>query len=78
MPQPNTNVPENVRQMWREVYILFDTHYLMDVSKQESWDSFWSGGRQILEKYKDIPSVIELLGVTSELISKLAAVRAKA
>lgn len=71
-----TNVPDNIRNFWKDVYILFDKNYLMDVSSQDSWEKFWKDGCEIIEKY-DIPCTVDLLSVVSELISKLAAGRKK-
>lgn len=70
-----TNVPDDVRAMWKDVYVLFDKHYLMDVSKQESWEKFWDEARQIYEKYPQIESLIDLLSCVSELLVKEAARR---
>ena len=70
-----TNVPDRLRDMWREVYVLFDTHYLMDVENQDSWTQFWEDAKPIYEKYGDIDSLIDLLTFVSELISKMAARR---
>jgi len=70
-----TNVPDHIREFWKEVYILFDKHYLMDISKQESWEHFWFEACEIIKKYDDIPSIVDLLTVVSEIISKLAAGR---
>ena len=70
-----TNVPERIREMWREVYVLFDKHFLMDASKQESWDAFWEDAHPLVAKYQDIDSFIELIGVVSELLYKFYARR---
>ena len=35
-----TNVPDDVRQAWKELYILFDTNYNMDGS-EEAWIEYW-------------------------------------
>ena len=72
-----TNVPDNIREYWKDVYILFDKHFLMDVSKQESWEAFWADGCEIVRKYDGMPSVIDHLSVVAEMISKLAAGRKK-
>lgn len=69
-----TNVPDRIREFWKDIYILFDKHFLMDVSDQESWVSFWEDGNKIIQKYWEIPS-IDLLSAVSELISKLASER---
>ena len=70
-----TNVPDDVRAMWKDVYILFDTHYLMDVDDQATWESFWKKASEIYEKYSYIDSLINLLSCVSELLVKEAARR---
>ena len=70
-----TNVPNDIREMWKEIYILFDKHYLMDVSKIGSWESFWDDAKQIIVKYEYVESLIDLLEAVSEIISKEAARR---
>lgn len=72
-----TNVPDRIREFWKDIYILFDRHYLMDVSQEQSWINFWDDGNKIIQKYDELPCVIDLLSVVSELISKLAAARKK-
>lgn len=72
-----TNVPDRIREFWKEVYVLFDRHYLMDVSVDKNWEDFWMEACEIVKKFDDIPSVIDLLSVVSEIISKLAAGRKK-
>lgn len=67
-----TNVPENIREMWRDVYILFDTHFLMDTDDQDAWSAFWAEAVKINEKYLEIPCVIDLLSTVSEMIAKFS------
>ena len=64
-------VPDRIRDMWRDVYVLFAKHYGMDCDKQESWNSFWEDAHPLIEKYQDIDSFIELIGNVSQLIYKL-------
>ena len=72
-----TNVPDNIREMWREVYVLFDKHFLMDVSKDESWQAFWDDAHVLLSKYQNIQNFIELIGVVSQLIYSFSQGRKK-
>lgn len=69
-----TNVPDRIREFWKEIYILFDKHFLIDVNNQDSWIAFWADANVIIQKYGEIPS-IDLLSAVSEMISKLAAWR---
>ena len=70
-----TNVPDKIRDMWKDVYILFDSHFLMDTSDQNVWNAFWAEATKINEKYLDIPCVIDLLTTVSEMISKYSVKR---
>ena len=45
-----TNVPPEIRQMWTDLYKLFDRHYLMDGS-DEAWLAFHSEAKELWEKF---------------------------
>lgn len=45
-----TNVPEPVREMWTDLYKLFDVHYLMENS-EKAWTAFWNEARNLWEKH---------------------------
>ena len=62
-----TNVPEELREVWKEIYILFDTHYTMD-NKVEAWDGFWDDARTIMDRHSDM-QLLELIIAVSEMIS---------
>ena len=36
----NTNVPDNIREMWKDVYVLFDKHFMMDADNQDDWNAY--------------------------------------
>lgn len=72
-----TNVPDRVRNLWKELYVLFDKNFLMDVSNQENWDRFWEEGVEIVKRYNEIPGIIDMLSVISTMISTMAAGREK-
>lgn len=61
-----TNVPDSIREMWREVYILFDTNWKMDNS-EEAWKKFWDAANEMLKKY-DVPRLMDLITVVAEMI----------
>ena len=73
----NTNVPDNIREMWKDVYILFDTHFLMDTDNQEEWRKFWDDATKINQKHLEIPCVIDLLTTVSEMIAKFSVKRVR-
>ena len=64
-----TNVPNNLREMWADVYRLFDMNYNMK-NDEESWKKFWDQATQIVEKYKHdcgyINSMISLVAYMIE------------
>ena len=62
-----TNVPQNIRDMWTDIYVLFDTHYNMK-NDAESWKKFWERTAEIREKHKDIPGVGNLILIVSEML----------
>ena len=47
-----TNVPQDIRDMWKDVYVLFDSHYNMP-NTPESWKAFWEKTHEIQQKYNN-------------------------
>lgn len=62
-----TNVPQNLRDMWADIYRLFDVHYPMQNTKDD-WDLFWSDAQKLYDKYERNKIVISLVIVASEII----------
>ena len=44
-----TNVPDAVRKIWTEIYVLFDKHYQME-NTAESWNQFWEDVREVYHR----------------------------
>ena len=44
-----TNVPESIRDIWKDIYILFDTSYNMTGTEQD-WLNFWETAKGIYAK----------------------------
>lgn len=61
-----TNVPNEIRELWKEVYCLFDLNYNMP-NTAESWKKFWDQAEVIRQKY-DPYQVGALLLVVSDMI----------
>lgn len=61
-----TNVPDTLRQLWHDVYVLFDTHYMMP-NTTEAWDEYWGQVNALLAKYGD--HLWDLMMVVTEMIS---------
>jgi len=65
-----TNVPQNLREMWSDIYKLFDLNYLME-NNLESWNKFLEQANRIYEKYKTAcPKVLDMIIIVSELIEE--------
>lgn len=62
-----TNVPDELRQVWKEIYVLFDTHYQMP-NTVESWNKFWDEAKEIIDRHSDM-QLLELIIAVSEMIS---------
>lgn len=62
-----TNVPDNLREMWREIYILFDVNYRME-NTPEAWGKYWDQVKQMDEKYKDL-HLVEICMIIADMIS---------
>ena len=63
-----TNVPDNIREMWKKIYILFDKHWNMDIHSETAWNDFWAEARDILDAHGDINGVEHLLHAVAEVI----------
>ena len=64
-----TNVPDNLREMWRDVYVLFDSHYRMENSK-EAWSGFWAEAEKITKKYGEKSYLIEIISSVADIIGE--------
>lgn len=66
-----TNVPDNIRALWKDIYVLFDTHWNMD-NTAKAWEEFWEKAKEIYGKIPDDEFrdnvVIELLENVAKMI----------
>ena len=62
-----TNVPENIREAWKEVYVLFDVTYNMDGSEQ-AWIEYWDKANKLIQKYGEEVPLLELLEQVAHMI----------
>lgn len=62
-----TNVPENLREMWSDVYKLFDINYKME-NTPASWNRYWDQVEQLIKKHNRYPYVMDLARIVSEMI----------
>ena len=62
-----TNVPDNIREIWTDLYKLFDRHYLME-NNEADWKSFWDDAKDIYVKYNGNLRVLQGAGLISDVI----------
>ena len=65
-----TNVPEDIRAFWTELYKLFDVHFRMDTGSQEAWDSFWKDANALWEKSGKKDTYLGLISACADLLAK--------
>lgn len=65
-----TNVPDNVRAAWKDLYILFDTNYGMDGS-DKAWEKYWGQATQLIKKYGDEIPVLEMTESIARMLDQL-------
>ena len=44
-----TNVPQDIRERWTDLYKLFDRFFLMQ-NTDEDWNAFWTEAKALLKK----------------------------
>ena len=66
-----TNVPNEIRVIWTDLYKLFDKHFAMDIHSQEGWDAYWKDAIALVEKYKQYDCIIDFVSFVSEFICKV-------
>ena len=70
-----TNVPTDIREMWSDIYKLFDINYLMP-NTGDAWLNFWEQAKSLEQKHKSIPRFTEMVVIVSEMIEdRMKAVR---
>ena len=70
-----TNVPTDIREMWSDIYKLFDINYLMP-NTGDAWLNFWEQAKRLEQKHKSIPRFTEMVVIVSEMIEdRMKAVR---
>lgn len=61
-----TNVPDNLREMWADIYKLYDINYNMK-NTGEDWKKFWDQATELLHKHNNWESGV-LVNIVSELL----------
>ena len=62
-----TNVPTEIREMWSDLYKLFDINYLIP-NTAEAWLRFWEQAKSLEQKHKGITRFVEMVVIVSEMI----------
>jgi len=62
-----TNVPDDIREMWSDVYKLFDNNYKMQ-NKIEEWNKFWSQAESISKKHIHQTRVMDMILIVAKMI----------
>lgn len=44
-----TNVPKEIRDIWTDLYKLFDRHFLITGTGEE-WKAFWNDAKELCER----------------------------
>ena len=62
-----TNVPDTIREMWADLYRLFDSSYLMP-NTPDAWNAYWDKAKDIYEKYDKSTRVLDFIALISKMI----------
>ena len=60
-----TNVPSGIREMWTDIYVLFDTHYNMK-NTEADWNDFWSEAERLYIKHDGHPMLVKFIDAIAE------------
>ena len=60
-----TNVPNNMREMWTDLYILYDSHYNMK-NTEEDWNNFWTEATKLYLKYNGNLMLVKFVDAIAE------------
>jgi len=71
-----TNVPEDIRNAWADVYRLFDVSYTMDGS-EGAWIQYWEKANTMIQKYGDDIPLLEILEAVAHMLEHYVKKREK-
>ena len=60
-----TNVPDENRELWTDLYKFYDIHYLMG-NTAEDWSTFWDDAEQIYKRHDGKPLLIKFITAIAE------------
>lgn len=62
-----TNVPNDLRDMWTDLYKLFDVHYLMENTVEE-WGKFLKHAQEVWEKHNRNERLMSMINIVIDMI----------
>ena len=62
-----TNVPQEIRTIWTDLYKLFDLHWKMDGSA-EAWKAYWDDANKIWNGSNKNERVLEAVNLIADTI----------
>lgn len=60
-----TNVPDNIRSIWTDLYKFYDIHYLMN-DTADDWTVFWDDAEKIYHRYDGYPLLVKIITAIAE------------
>lgn len=66
-----TNVPTDLREVWTDLYKLFDKHFMMNLDDQDDWKKYWADASNIVQKWHYMPCLIDFVSTIAEFIVKM-------
>ena len=63
-----TNVPTEIRDLWSDVYKLFDINYKMP-NTEMAWNKFWEQAKQINKKHGSCKRIVDMISLVADMIS---------
>ena len=66
-----TNVPTDLREVWTDLYKLFDKHFLMNLDDQDDWKKYWADASNIIQKWNYMTCLIDFVTTIAEFIVKM-------
>ena len=64
-----TNVPQEIRDAWADIYKLFDVNYGMNGS-QDAWEKYWLQAAELIKKHGDNVPMLEILYAVAHMIEE--------
>lgn len=63
-----TNVPTEIRDLWSDIYKLFDLHYKMP-NTETAWNKFWEQAKQVYTRHGSEKRIVDMVCLVADMIS---------